>query len=182
MTNMPNSKFDARASDLLESLAESRQLKQFYSVTGPLGPTATIEGRGEVIVLCSNNYLGLANHPALKARAIEAIERLGVGSGSVRTIAGTMAIHTELERALAEFKKVEAVVVFQSGFTANAGNPGCGYDSLNVGAKSYPNAPYAGADVDADVAFISWGANGNTLGSDSGWAPNRPLGQIVLGP
>jgi len=74
-----------------------------------------------VVNLSSNNYLGLTNHPDLKRRAIEAIERLGVGSGSVRTIAGTMAIHTELERLLADFKKVEAVVVFQSGFTANAG-------------------------------------------------------------
>src|ERR671914_2752585 len=74
-----------------------------------------------VVNLSANNYLGLTTHPKLRARAIEAIERFGVGSGSVRTIAGTMAIHMELERRLAEFKKVEAVVVFQSGFTANAG-------------------------------------------------------------
>jgi glycine C-acetyltransferase len=74
-----------------------------------------------VVNLSSNNYLGLTTHPKLRARALEAIERFGVGSGSVRTIAGTMAIHMELERRLAEFKKVEAVVVFQSGFTANAG-------------------------------------------------------------
>src|SRR5688500_16170411 len=74
-----------------------------------------------VVHLSSNNYLGLTTHPRLRARALEAIERYGVGSGSVRTIAGTMEIHMELERRLAEFKKVEAVVVFQSGFTANAG-------------------------------------------------------------
>src|SRR5687768_2926919 len=74
-----------------------------------------------VVNLSSNNYLGLTTHPKLRARALEAIERFGVGTGSVRTIAGTMAIHMELERRLAEFKKVEAVVVFQSGFTANAG-------------------------------------------------------------
>jgi glycine C-acetyltransferase len=74
-----------------------------------------------VVNLSSNNYLGLTTHPTLRARALEAIEQFGVGSGSVRTIAGTMAIHMELERRLAEFKKVEAVVVFQSGFTANAG-------------------------------------------------------------
>jgi glycine C-acetyltransferase len=74
-----------------------------------------------VVNLSSNNYLGLTTHPKLRARALEAIERFGVGSGSVRTIAGTMAIHMELEQRLAEFKKVEAVVVFQSGFTANAG-------------------------------------------------------------
>jgi glycine C-acetyltransferase len=74
-----------------------------------------------VVNLSSNNYLGLTTHPRLRARALDAIERFGVGSGSVRTIAGTMAIHMELERRLAEFKKTEAVVVFQSGFTANAG-------------------------------------------------------------
>ncbi len=74
-----------------------------------------------VVNLSSNNYLGLTTHPKLRQRALEAIESFGVGSGSVRTIAGTMEIHMELERRLADFKKVEAVVVFQSGFTANAG-------------------------------------------------------------
>jgi glycine C-acetyltransferase len=74
-----------------------------------------------VVNLASNNYLGLTTHPHLRARAIEAIERYGVGSGSVRTIAGTMELHVELERRLAAFKKTEAAVVFQSGFTANAG-------------------------------------------------------------
>jgi glycine C-acetyltransferase len=74
-----------------------------------------------VVNLSSNNYLGLATHPRLRARAIEAIRELGVGSGSVRTIAGTMEIHLELERRLATFKRTEACVVFQSGFTANAG-------------------------------------------------------------
>jgi glycine C-acetyltransferase len=74
-----------------------------------------------VVNLSSNNYLGLTTHPRLRARAIEAVERLGVGTGSVRTIAGTMDIHVELERRLAAFKQTEAVVVFQSGFTANAG-------------------------------------------------------------
>jgi glycine C-acetyltransferase len=77
--------------------------------------------RRSVVNLSSNNYLGLTTHPRLRQKALEAIEQFGVGSGSVRTIAGTMAIHMELERKLAEFKKVEAVVVFQSGFTANAG-------------------------------------------------------------
>src|SRR6478752_8146987 len=75
----------------------------------------------QVVNLSSNNYLGLTTHPRLRERALEAVQRYGVGSGSVRTIAGTMSLHMELERRLAEFKKVEAVVVFQSGFTANAG-------------------------------------------------------------
>jgi glycine C-acetyltransferase len=74
-----------------------------------------------VVNLSSNNYLGLTTHPRLRQKALEAVEAFGVGTGSVRTIAGTMAMHMELERRLAEFKKVEAVVVFQSGFTANAG-------------------------------------------------------------
>src|SRR5262245_65552370 len=74
-----------------------------------------------VVNLSSNNYLGLTTHPRLRERALEALQTLGVGTGSVRTIAGTMAIHMELERRLAEFKKTEAAVVFQSGFTANAG-------------------------------------------------------------
>ena len=74
-----------------------------------------------VVNLSSNNYLGLTTHPRLREAALKATETFGVGSGSVRTIAGTMEIHMELERRLAEFKQVEAVVVFQSGFTANAG-------------------------------------------------------------
>jgi glycine C-acetyltransferase len=74
-----------------------------------------------VVNLSSNNYLGLTTHPRLRQKALAAMDRLGVGSGSVRTIAGTMDIHLELEQRLAEFKRTEAVVVFQSGFTANAG-------------------------------------------------------------
>ena len=81
----------------------------------------TVDGRS-VVNLSSNNYLGLTTHPRLRERALEAVQQFGVGSGSVRTIAGTMAIHMELERRLAEFKHTEAVVVFQSGFTANAGH------------------------------------------------------------
>jgi len=75
----------------------------------------------QVVNLSSNNYLGLTTHPTLRARALDALQAYGVGTGSVRTIAGTMAIHMELERRLAAFKQTEAAVVFQSGFTANAG-------------------------------------------------------------
>ena len=81
---------------------------------------ATFDGRS-VVNLSSNNYLGLTTHPRLRARAIEATERFGVGSGAVRTIAGTMELHVELEQRLATFKQTDAAVVFQSGFTANAG-------------------------------------------------------------
>jgi glycine C-acetyltransferase len=84
------------------------------------GPLCHYDGR-EVINLASNNYLGLCNHPKLREAAIAAVERYGVGSGAVRTIAGTMRIHMELEEKIAAFKGVEACVVFQSGFAANAG-------------------------------------------------------------
>jgi len=80
----------------------------------------TYDGK-RVINLASNNYLGLTNHPKLREAAIEATKRYGVGSGAVRTIAGTMRIHMELEEKIARFKDVEACVVFQSGFAANAG-------------------------------------------------------------
>src|ERR1700752_1077362 len=80
----------------------------------------TFDGK-KVINLASNNYLGLTTHPKLREAALKATEEYGVGSGAVRTIAGTMKIHMELEEKIARFKNVEACVVFQSGFTANAG-------------------------------------------------------------
>ena len=79
-----------------------------------------IDGR-EVITLSSNNYLGLTTHPRLRAAALKAVEDFGAGSGAVRTIAGTMSLHEELEARLATFKHTEAVLTFQSGFTANTG-------------------------------------------------------------
>jgi glycine C-acetyltransferase len=83
-------------------------------------PVCTFDGK-KVINLASNNYLGLTTHPKLREAALEATKKYGVGSGAVRTIAGTMKIHMELEEKIARFKNVEACVVFQSGFTANAG-------------------------------------------------------------
>src|SRR5437763_8058401 len=83
-------------------------------------PACTFDGK-KVINLASNNYLGLTTHPKLREAALEATKRFGVGSGAVRTIAGTMKIHMQLEEKIAKFKNVEACVVFQSGFTANAG-------------------------------------------------------------
>ena len=83
-------------------------------------PVCTFDGK-KVINLASNNYLGLTTHPRLREAALEATRKYGVGSGAVRTIAGTMQIHMELEEKIARFKNVEACVVFQSGFTANAG-------------------------------------------------------------
>lgn len=83
-------------------------------------PECTFDGK-KVINLASNNYLGLTTHPKLREAALAATRKYGVGSGAVRTIAGTMRIHMELEEKIARFKNVEACVVFQSGFTANAG-------------------------------------------------------------
>ncbi len=87
---------------------------------GPSTPWCTIDGK-KVLMFCSNNYLGLSNHPKLKEAAIEAIRTHGVGSGSVRPIAGTMDLHVELENRLARFKGAEASLVYQSGFATNAG-------------------------------------------------------------
>src|SRR5947209_16540879 len=83
-------------------------------------PECTFDGK-HVINLASNNYLGLTTHPKLREAAIAATKKYGVGPGAVRTIAGTMKLHIELEEKIARFKNVEACVVFQSGFTANAG-------------------------------------------------------------
>jgi glycine C-acetyltransferase len=104
----------------LDSLKEQGLYHALRILDGEQKAAAVVD-RHEVVNLSSNNYLGLTTHPLLRERALEAVRTLGVGSGSVRSIAGTMAIHVELERRLAAFKKVEAVVVFQSGFAANAG-------------------------------------------------------------
>jgi glycine C-acetyltransferase len=104
----------------LEAFRQQGGALDIRVLDGAQAARASIDGRS-VVNLSSNNYLGLTTHPRLKQRALEAIERLGVGTGSVRPIAGTMALHEELERRLAAFKHTEAAVFFQSGFTANAG-------------------------------------------------------------
>jgi len=104
-------------------LAELREQKLFRYpkvLTGQQQARAVFNGR-EVINLSSNNYLGLATHPRMIAAAAGAAQEFGAGSGAVRTIAGTMDIHVELEKKIAAFKHTEAALVFQSGFTANAG-------------------------------------------------------------
>jgi glycine C-acetyltransferase len=87
---------------------------------GPSTPWCIVDGK-RVLMFCSNNYLGLSNHPKLKEAAVTAVETHGAGSGSVRPIAGTMDLHMELERRLAKFKGAEASLVYQTGFAANAG-------------------------------------------------------------
>jgi glycine C-acetyltransferase len=88
------------------------------TIDSPMDGWVTIDGR-RVLNFCANNYLGLANHPRLRDAAKRAIDAYGIGPGAVRTIAGTMTLHLELERKLAEFKHADACITFQSGFTAN---------------------------------------------------------------
>jgi len=104
----------------LEAWRQAGTYQTLRELQSACEPVCRFDGR-EVINLASNNYLGLTNHPKLIEAAVEATRRYGVGSGAVRTISGTMSLHLELERRIATFKQVEAAVVFQSGFAANAG-------------------------------------------------------------
>lgn len=104
----------------IKDLKEKGLYNTIEPLSGPNGPQITIEGK-TLINLSSNNYLGLANHPELIQAANEATTKYGVGAGAVRTINGTMDIHIELEKALAQFKHTEAAIVFQSGFNCNMG-------------------------------------------------------------
>jgi glycine C-acetyltransferase len=104
--------------DEITSLREAGLFTHVRTLSSPQGAWLTVDG-AEVLNFCSNNYLGLANHPKVVERAKQAIDDLGVGPGAVRTIAGTMNIHLELEQRLAAFKGVEAAITFQSGFNAN---------------------------------------------------------------
>ena len=116
---MPNTEFDRRCRELLDSLIESRQLKEFYHLTGPMGPTVTVEGVGEVIVLCSNNYLGLANHPDVVAAGEEGLRKYGAGTASVRFICGTFDCHRELESTIARFVGAQSALTYVSCWNAN---------------------------------------------------------------
>ncbi len=106
--------------DRLKELDEQGLLIRERTLEGPTGARARFDGR-EVVNLASNNYLGLASHPRMNEAAARAAAELGAGTGAVRTIAGTMSMHRELERRFAEFKQAEEALMFQSGFTANAG-------------------------------------------------------------
>jgi glycine C-acetyltransferase len=103
----------------LQSLADSQQLKQFYRVIGSLGATANVEGHGDVIVLCSNNYLGLADHPEVVAAGIEGLKQYGAGTASVRFICGTLACHRQIEQTIARFVGTESALTYVSCWNAN---------------------------------------------------------------
>ena len=104
----------------IEELKKDGVYRQLPVLEGANEAEIMLDGR-KVINLSSNNYLGFANHPRLKKGAIEAVEKYGAGAGAVRTIVGNMSIHEELEKILAEFKREEAVFIYQSGFNCNAG-------------------------------------------------------------
>lgn len=115
-----NAAFQNWLADNLQTLKDQNLYKVPKILESPAGGRVRMNGK-EVVNLSSNNYLGLANHPKVRQAALEAIERWGVGAGAVRWIGGTMAVHEELEQRLANFKHVEAVLVFTGGFTANSG-------------------------------------------------------------
>ncbi len=102
----------------IDNLKSQGLYNNIRTIGSPQGAWLTVDGK-KVLNFCSNNYLGLANHPALIAAAKKATDEMGVGPGAVRSIAGTMTLHVELEKRLAQFKGVEAAITFQSGFTAN---------------------------------------------------------------
>jgi len=104
--------------DERERLEREGLLVKIRTIESPQGAWITVDGK-KVLNLCSNNYLGMANHPRLKEAARNALETFGVGPAAVRSIAGTMSLHTELEEKLARFKRVEATISFQSGFNSN---------------------------------------------------------------
>jgi len=106
--------------DEIAALRERHLYRPLRVMTSAQGPIVSIDGT-RAISLSSNDYLGLTHHPRLKQAALDAVSRYGAGSGAVRTIAGTMSLHEELEASLASFKETEAVLTFQSGFTANTG-------------------------------------------------------------
>ncbi len=112
---------DSRTAYLAEQLDDLKQQGLFNTirtVESPMGAHIRVDGR-EVLNFCANNYLGLANHPRLREAAKRAIDQYGIGPGAVRTIAGTMTLHVQLEERLARFKGAEACLALQSGFTAN---------------------------------------------------------------
>ena len=104
----------------LANLKESGLYNKIRTLSSPQGAWLVVDGK-RVLNFCSNNYLGLANHPRMVQAAQIAMEEYGVGPGAVRTIAGTLDLHLELERRMAKFKRVKDAITFQSGFTANTG-------------------------------------------------------------
>ena len=116
-----NSKFTAGLESRLQQLRDDRVYKRLNHLDSPQGARVVMEGRGEVLILSSNNYLGLANEPAVVQAGIDGLERFGAGTGSVRFICGTFTVHRELEEALARFVGTPASMSYTSAWNANEG-------------------------------------------------------------
>ena len=116
---MPNRAFDERTDALLAGLRASGQYKRLSYLAGPMSATVRIEGRGEMIVLCSNNYLGLADHPEVIAAGHDGLRAYGAGTASVRFICGTLACHREIEEAIARFVGAPSALTYVSCWNAN---------------------------------------------------------------
>ncbi len=116
---MSHSGFESRTGRILEELETSGTLKKLRYVTGPMGPTVTLEDAGELVVLCSNNYLGLANHPEVVAATRKGLDHYGAGTASVRFICGTFDAHRSLEEKLARFSGTESALSYVSCWNAN---------------------------------------------------------------
>src|ERR1700748_799969 len=104
----------------LEELRERGLYRRTRLISGPQGPRVVLDGK-PVLLLCSNNYLGLADHPRVREAAAGAALRWGVGSGASRLVSGTMTIHRRLEEGLAHFEERQAALLFGSGYLANVG-------------------------------------------------------------
>src|SRR5439155_8705269 len=113
------SDFDTRTRELLESLKNSGQYKHLRHVTSQMSATVTLDEVGQVIVFCSNNYLGLADHPEVLAAAQEGLRQYGAGTASVRFICGTLDCHRKIEKTIADFCATDAALTYVSAWNAN---------------------------------------------------------------
>jgi len=116
-----NKNFDSELQAAIEKLRQDRVYKRLNYLASPQGARVQMEGRGEVVILSSNNYLGLCNDPAVVAAGIDGLKKFGAGTGSVRFICGTFTIHRDLERAIADFVGTEASLSYVSAWNANEG-------------------------------------------------------------
>ena len=163
MTTTPRRDPLAYLDDEVAALRERHLYRALRVMSSAQGPIVSVDGK-RVVSLSSNDYLGLTHHPRLREAALQAVRDFGVGSGAVRTIAGTMSMHEALEAELAEFKGTPAVLTFQSGFTANTGviptitgetdlivSDGLNHASIIDGMRlsKAPRQIYPHADVDA---------------------------------
>lgn len=116
---MPNADFTHRCDQLIDDLTTSGQLKPFYELTSPMRPVVNIKGKGEVLVLCANNYLGLADHPEVIEAGIQGLRDYGAGTASVRFICGTLDCHRQLEQRIAQWVGTESSLSYVSCWNAN---------------------------------------------------------------